>query len=553
MVDSAAMKHYLEMLAEVVREHWDAPALADFHGRRLTYGELAASIERTRLALREAGVRRGDKVALCAHNCAAWAETYLGIVSSGAVAVPILSNFTPEGVQHLVDHSESRILFTDPEIAAGLDFSKLSRIRAAVSIEDGAVLGGRDRAAAKAFEEKDALLAAEHPGGFGPADVSYPTDNGDELAVINYTSGTTSAPKGVMLRHESFNAVIDFAQRRIPAHPGERIVSMLPMAHMYGLAFEMMYPLLSGVEVVYLTKIPSPTALVAAMKEVRPYIVITVPMVMEKIYRGALKPKLSKPAVRLLMALPGIGGLLRRKIAEKVRESFGGQVRTFVMGGAPLNPEAEAAFRKIGLPYTVGYGMTEACPLLAYEDWREFAPGSCGKPVDYDEVRIDSPDPLRVDGEVQAKGPNLCVGYYRNAEATKALFTKDGFLRTGDLGHFDAKGNLFLSGRSKNMILSGSGQNVYPEEIEAVVNQQDFVAESVVVDRGGKLVARVYFDPDAIRKARLDDAAVAALPGRVRTAVNRRMPAYSRLSEVERNPSPFEKTPKMSIKRFLYR
>ena len=470
MVDSAAMKHYLEMLAEVVREHWDAPALADFHGRRLTYGELAASIERTRLALREAGVRRGDKVALCAHNCAAWAETYLGIVSSGAVAVPILS---------------------------GLDFSKLPRIRAAVSIEDGAVLGGRDRAAAKAFEEKDALLAAEHPGGFGPADVSYPTDNGDELAVINYTSGTTSAPKGVMLRHESFNAVIDFAQRRIPAKPGERIVSMLPMAHMYGLAFEMMYPLLSGVEVVYLTKIPSPTALVAAMKEVRPYIVITVPMVMEKIYRGALKPKLSKPAVRLLMALPGVGGLLRRKIAEKVKESFGGQVRTFVMGGAPLNPEAEAAFRKIGLPYTVGYGMTEACPLLAYEDWREFAPGSCGKPVDYDEVRIDSPDPLRVDGEVQAKGPNLCIGYYRNAEATKALFTKDGFLRTGDLGHFDAKGNLFLSGRSKNMILSGSGQNIYPEEIEAVVNQQDFVAESVVVDRGGKLVARVYFDPDA--------------------------------------------------------
>ena len=271
MVDSAtAMKHYLELLAETVRGHWDDPALADFHGRRLTCGELAASIERTRLALREAGVRRGDKVALCAHNCAAWAETYLGVVASGAVAVPILANFTPEGVQHLVDHSESRVLFTDPEIAAALDFSKLSRIRVAVAIEGGAVLGGRDRAAAKAFEEKDALFAAEHPGGFGPDDVSYPTDNNDELAVINYTSGTTSAPKGVMLRHESFNAVVDFAQRKIPAHPGEKIVSMLPMAHMYGLAFEFLYPLLSGVEVVYLTKIPSPTALVAAMKEVRP-------------------------------------------------------------------------------------------------------------------------------------------------------------------------------------------------------------------------------------------------------------------------------------------
>ena len=547
------MKHYLEALAETIRAHWGDPALADYHGRTITYGELAVSMEKTSLALRAAGVRRGDKVALCARNCAAWAETYLGIVSSGAVVVPILSNFTPEGVQHLVDHSESRVLFTDSDLAATLDFSETPRVRAAVSIDDGAVLHGRDRSASRAFAERDALFAEAHPGGFGPKDVSYPTDNDKDLAVINYTSGTTSAPKGVMLCHEAFSVVVDFAQRRIPAHPGESIVSMLPMAHMYGLAFELLYPLLSGVEVVYLTKIPSPTALVAAMKEVRPYIVITVPMVMEKIYRGALKPKLSKPAVKLLMALPGVGGAVRRKIAAKVLESFGGRIRGFVMGGAPLNPEAEAAFRRIGLPYTVGYGMTEACPLLAYEDWREFAPGSCGKPVDYDEVRIDSPDPLRVDGEVQAKGPNLCVGYYRNAEATKALFTKDGFLRTGDLGHFDKAGNLYLSGRSKNMILSGSGQNIYPEEIEAVVNQQDFVAESVVVDRGGKLVARVYFDPDAIRKAKLDDAAVAALPGRIRTAVNRRMPAYSRLSDVERNPSPFEKTPKMSIKRFLYR
>lgn len=547
------MKHYLEALAETIRAHWDEPALADYRGRTITYRELAVSMERTRLALHAAGVRRGDKVALCARNCAAWAETYLGIVASGAVAVPILSNFTPEGVAHLVDHSESRVFFTDADLAATLDFSEMPRVRAAVSVDDGSVLHGRDRSAARAFSGVDAAFAEEHPGGFGPADVAYPTDNAEDLAVINYTSGTTSAPKGVMLRHGAFSVVVDFAQRRIPAFPGEKIVSMLPMAHMYGLAFEFLYPLISGVQVVYLVKVPSPTALVAAMKETKPYIVITVPMVMEKIYRGSLKPALSKPVVRALLALPGVGRVLRRKIAAKVMAAFGGQVREFVMGGAPLNPEAEAAFRKIGLPYTVGYGMTEACPLLAYEDWREFAPGSCGKPVDYDEVRIDSPDPLHVDGEVQAKGPNLCVGYYRNAEATKALFTKDGFLRTGDLGHFDKAGNLYLSGRSKNMILSGSGQNIYPEEIEAVVNQQDFVAESVVVDRGGKLVARVYLDPDAIRKAKLGDEAVAALPGRIRTAVNRRMPAYSRLAGVERNPSPFEKTPKMSIKRFLYR
>ena len=547
------MKHYLEWLADTIRQQWDDGALADYHGRRMTYGDLAVSIEKTRLALRAAGVRRGDNVALCARNCAAWAETYLGIVTYGAVAVPILSNFTPEDIVHLVDHSGSLLLFTDKNAASALDVSKAPTLRAVVSIDDWSVIAGNDKVATDAFARRDAIFAEAHPDGYGPNDVSLPTDNDEDLAVINYTSGTTSAPKGVMLRHGGFSVVIDYAQRMIPTYHGDRIVSMLPMAHMYGLAFEMLYPLISGVEVVFLVKIPSPTALVAAMKDVRPYIVITVPMVMEKIYRNSLKPALSKPVVRFLLSVPGLNRFIGKRVVAKLIDAFGGNIRTFVMGGAPLNPEAEAAFRKIGLPYTVGYGMTEACPLLAYEDWRKFAPGSCGKPVDYDEVRIDSPDPLHVDGEVQAKGPNLCVGYYRNPEATKALFTEDGFLRTGDLGHMDEAGNLYLSGRSKNMILSSSGQNIYPEEIEAVVNQQDFVAESVVVDRGGKLVALVYFDPDAITKAQLNDAAVAALPGRVLDAVNHRMPAYSKLAEVEPRQTPFEKTPKLSIKRFLYK
>ena len=547
------MKHYLEKLADTMRKQWGDPALSDFHGREITFGELASSMEKTRLTLAAAGVAKGDKVALCARNSSYWAETYLAINTSGAVVAPILFNFTPEGIMHLVDHSESLVLFVDREVGAGLDFAKMPRLKAMVSVEDGEVLASRDDAAAKAFADREALFAAAHPKGFGPADIAYPTDNADELAVVNYTSGTTSAPKGVMLRHDGFTAMVDFAQRRIPCGAGDHIVSMLPMAHMYGLAFELMYPLISGVEVHYLVKTPSPTMLLAAMKEVRPYIVITVPMVMEKIFRASLKPVLSKPVMKFLLALPGIGGLLKRKISGKLIEAFGGRVREFVMGGAPLNPEAEAAFRKIGLPYTVGYGMTEACPLLAYEDPGAYAVGSCGKPVDCATVRIDSPDPLRVDGEIQAKGRNICMGYFKNPEATESLFTEDGFLRTGDLGRFDRKGNLYICGRSKNMILSASGQNIYPEEIEAIVNQQDFVAESVVVSRDTRLVARVYLDPEAMKKAGLTEEAIAALPERIRKAVNREMPVYSRLTEVEPNPSPFEKTPKMSIKRFLYK
>ena len=546
------MKHYFQKLTETVRAHWDSPALSDFRGKSWTYGEMAAAIETLHLAFRKAGLVKGDKVALCAGNSAHWAQSYLAIVTYGTVAVPILPNFTPEGVTHLVDHSESVLLLADPSIAKTLDFDAMPHLKAILSAEDFSVLKRRDEKVVAAIESRKALFTAAHPNGFLPEDVAYPTDNDDDLAVVNYTSGTTSAPKGVMLCHRGFTHMIEFAQTRIPVEAGENIVSMLPMAHMYGLAFELLYPIISGVTVHYLGKMPSPSTLMAAMADIRPYIVITVPLVMEKIYRTKLRPALSKPAVRLLMALPGIGALLRRKVRRSLMAAFGGNIRHFIMGGAPLNPEAEACFRKIGLPYTVGYGMTEACPLLAYEDSRRYVQGSCGKPIDCDEMRIDSPDPIRVVGEIQAKGPNICLGYFKDPAATAALFTPDGFLRTGDLGHFDRKGNVFICGRSKNMILSATGQNIYPEEIEAVVNQQDFVVESVVVSRDTRLVARVFLDEDALAKAGLTEADIAALPEKIRAAVNESMPGYSKLAAVERNPSPFEKTPKMSIKRFLY-
>ncbi len=547
------MKHYLQKLTETVQTHWNDNALSDYRGATMTYGELARALEAWHLAFAAAGIRKGDHIAICAKNSSAWAVAYIAVVTSGAVAVPILPNFTPDGIQRLVDHSESKLLLADADIEGSLSFEGMPHLKASVSLEDGHVFHGRDAAAAEAFARRDALLAEKYPNGLRPEDVSYPTDNDDDLAVISYTSGTTSAPKGVMLRHAGFTAMIEFAQVHIPTYDGDQIVSMLPMAHMYGLTFELLYPLISGVTVHYLGKAPSPSTLMAAMKDVRPYIVITVPLVMEKIYKAQLKPALSKPVVRALLALPGIGRVLRGKVREKLVAAFGGKVRHFVMGGAPLNPEAEECFRKIGLPFTVGYGMTEACPLLAYEGWENFALGSCGKPVDCAEVRIDSPDPIHVVGEVQAKGCNICVGYFKDPEATAAAFTPDGFLRTGDLGHLDRKGNLFLCGRSKNMILSATGQNIYPEEIEALVNQQPYVAESVVVGRGTRLVARVYLDPDAIRKAGLAQADIEAIPQNVRKAVNADLPAYSQIAQVEPNPTPFEKTPKMSIKRFLYK
>ena len=373
----------------------------------------------------------------------------------------------------------------------------------------------------------------------------YPDDNLDDLAIINYTSGTTGNPKGVMLTYGAMSDTDDFANSHFPNKPGETVVSMLPLAHMYGLAIEFIHPNVDGVTVYFLGKTPSPTTLLKAMQDIKPYMVVTVPLVMEKIYANAIKPALEK--AKPLLGVPGLSQLIYRKARNKVIEAFGGAVRCFIMGGAALNPEAERCFKKIRLPYTVGYGMTEACPLLGYEWWTKFAPGSCGKPVH--ELRIDSEDPQNIAGEIQAKGPNLTIGYYKNPEATAAAFTEDGWFRTGDLGIIDSKGNIFIRGRLKSMILNSSGQNIYPEEVEAVVNNCEYVEECVVVDRAGKITALVYPAlPDD-----MDDETKATIPNVIRDEANQSLPAYSKISKVEFVEEPFEKTPKMSIKRFLYK
>lgn len=547
------MEHYFSRLQNAIRLYWEKPAVSNYKGETFSYGQLATQIERFHIFFEACGVKKGDRIAICAKNTARMAVSFLSVNTYETVVVPILSDFTPDSVNHLVDHSESVILFTDNDIWAKLDISKMPLLRAVVSVNDFTLLYAAEESISKAFASVPELFSAKYPMGFTGENVNYNTENWDDLDVINYTSGTTSAPKGVMLTYKALSATIDFGQRYIPSSDKFTMVSMLPMAHMYGLVYEFLYPLCNGTCITFLGKTPSPSLLLSAMHEVRPYLLITVPLVMEKVYKSALKPVLDKPVMKVLTKIPGIKSLIFKKIREKLLTALGGNLQMIIMGGAPLNPEVEKWFKKIGLPYTVGYGMTEAAPLLAYEPCTSYVPGSCGRAVDCATVRIDSDDPQHVVGEIQAKGSNICLGYYKNPEATSAAFTADGFLKTGDLGIIDAHGNIFIKGRSKSMILSANGQNIYPEELEAVINNQEFVAESLVVDRSGKLVALVYFDKDALKSARLDEEAISDLPEKIRINSNRQLPGYSRISKVETVMVPFEKTPKMSIKRFLYK
>ena len=544
------MKHYFTRFEEAIKTNWERPALGNFRGETFTFGEVATQIAKFHVFFEAIGLKKGDKVALCAKNSARWGVTFFAANTYEAVLVPILADFHPDSVNSLVDHSESLILLTDTDIWSKLDITKMPTIKAVISSSDFSLLYAADEAIQTANDNIDKLFAEKYPNGFSAADVSYPTDNDKDLAIINYTSGTTSAPKGVMLRYECISANVEFGQKRLPSYPGDTIVSMLPMAHMYGMMFELIYPLCGCASVYYLGKTPTPALLLGAMAEIKPYLVITVPLVMEKIFKSKVAPVINKPVMKVVTAIPGLNQVIFKKVRNTLLNAFGGNVREIVMGGAALNPDVEKWFRKFKLPFTVGYGMTEAAPLLAYEDWYDFAPKSCGKCVDSVEVRIDSDDPYNKVGEIQAKGYSLMSGYYKNEEATKAAFTEDGWMRTGDLGLLDSKGNIFIKGRSKNMILSANGQNIYPEEIEAVVNNQPYVVESVVVDRGARLVALIYMDAD---KAKSEGVDLEAYKATIIAEVNKSMPAYSKVNIVEYMDQPFEKTPKMSIKRFMYK
>ena len=547
------MKHYFSQLQETIKRDWDLPALANYHGEVFSYKDIATYIEKFHIFFDGACVAKGEKIALCAKNTARWGISFLSINTYEAVVVPLLSDFTTDSIQHLVSHSESVMLFTDTDMWAKMDISTMPNLKAVVSVTDFTLLYARDEKIQEAFDSIPETFNARFPLRFTRESILFPTDNLQDLSAINYTSGTTSAPKGVMLRYECFNSMVEFAIENNYVDSNDSIVSMLPMGHIYGLVFEFLYPLCFGCTVYFFGKTPSPTLLLKAMKEIRPYMVAAVPLVMEKVYKNALKPVLSKWYMKVATHIPIVSGIVYRKIGQKLMDAFGGKVRMFILGGAAFNPEVEKVFRKIRLPYTVGYGMTEASPLLAYENPSKYVPGSCGKVVSCAKIRIDSEDPLHIAGEIQAKGTNICSGYFNNPEASKNAFTPDGYLHTGDLGIMDKQGNIFIKGRSKNMILSANGQNIYPEEVEAVINSQDYIAESVVVDRNTKLVALVYLDKAAINNAGLDEESVSDIPEKVRINANRILPGYSQITKVEVVLEPFEKTPKMSIKRFLYK
>ena len=543
------MKHYLKRLEESIKAYWNNPALGNYGGETFTFGQVATNAEKLHIFFDKIGIQKGDKIALCAKNTARWGMAFISGSSYEAVMVPILADFHPDSVMNLVNHSESVVLYTDNEIWAKLNIAEMPALKAVVSTTDFKLLYGATKEIEETYNNLDNLLAEKYPNGFSKDDVSYPDGNDKDLAIINYTSGTTSSPKGVMLRYECVSANVEFGQTRIPSGPNDRIVSMLPMAHMYGLMFELIYPLCGGSSIYYIGKMPTPAILMGALGQIKPYLLVTVPLVMEKIYKSKLQPVLNKPIMKVLTAIPGVNQLIYKKIRTTLLTAFGGNIREIVMGGAALNPDVEKCLKKIKLPYTVGYGMTEAAPLMAYEDWDKFAPKSCGKAINFVEVRIDSENPYKIVGEIQAKGVNIMSGYYKNEEATKAAFTEDGWMRTGDLGLLDKKGNIFIKGRSKNMILSPNGQNIYPEEIEAVINNMPYVVESIVVSRGAALVGLVYFDADkaASESVNMDEHIKAMIK-----EINAQMPAYSKISAIEKVDAPFEKTPKMSIKRFLY-
>ncbi len=548
-----ATKHYFSYLQDTMSRRWDKLALADLDGEnKYTYADLAAAIKRLHVTWQELGIKEGDKIALCGRNCANWGLLFLAVESYKAVVVSILPDFTGEGIHSLVNHSEAVLLYVGPNVKKKIDPGEMKSLKATIFMDDFSLVAA-DAAAGKAYAGVDAAFAKAYPDGVKPEDLLLPTDNLDDLAVLNYTSGSTGNPKGVMLTNLNLSGNVDFASHRIPHKPGDRVLSMLPIAHMFGLMFEFLYQVCDGAETYFLTQAPTPTVLMKAFAQVKPFMILTVPLVVEKIIKKGVLPKISSPLMKVLWKTPGINRIVRGKVKEGLDKTFGGQLRFLIIGGAALNGEVEQVLHDIKYQYCVGYGMTECAPLISYEDWWAYKFHSCGKDLPQCRVRIDSEDPYNKDGEIQVKGVNVMMGYYKNEEATKSVFTEDGWMRTGDLGVLDKDGNIFIHGRSKNMILGPSGQNIYPEELEDKFNSMPCVAESIVVDRDHKLVALVYPDTSADGKKLLGDKTITAQMEENRVAVNKELPQYSQISAVELVVQEFEKTPKRSIKRYLYK
>ncbi|HEY4789694.1 MAG TPA: AMP-binding protein [Bacteroidales bacterium] len=534
------------------KDNWKNPALSDYKGEGLTYGDVAQKILRLHILFERNGINRGDKISLIGKNSAAWAITYLATISYGAVIVPILSDFKPNDVHHIINHSDSVLLFAGDRIFETLEITEMPNVKAVFSLPDFSISFSRDKQISNDYDKLDDLFVAKYPNGLFPEIFSFPSISNKELAVISYTSGTTGFSKGVMLSYNSLAANVRFARNNMPLSPGDNIVSFLPLAHAYGCSFEFLFPVSLGCHITFLTKTPSPQIVTQAFDEIRPRLILSVPLIIEKIYKKQLLPTISKPIIKAILKIPGINQLLYRKINRKLTEVFGGNFFEVVIGGAPFNVEAEAFFRKIKFPATVGYGMTECGPLISYASWKTSKFQSAGRKVDSLEVRIDSENPNEIVGEILVKGENVMLGYYKNKEATDAVIDNEGWLHTGDMGLFDKDGNLYIKGRCKTMILGASGQNIYPEEIESLLNNKFGILESLVIEDNGRLKALIYPDYESIEYKNIDTKALEEMMSFHIKELNHQLPSYMNIANFVLHPEEFEKTPKRSIKRFLY-
>lgn len=546
-------KSFIAFVEESIKKHWDLDALTDYKGATLQYKDVARKIEKLHILLAESGIKPGDKVAVCGRNSSHWGVAFLAILTYGAVAVPILHEFKADNIHNIVNHSEARLLFVGDVVWESLNEAEMPLLEGIILMTDFTLLVCRSKQLEYAREHLNELFGKKFPRNFRREHVSYRRDNPEELAVINYTSGTTSFSKGVMLPYRSLWANTQFAFDVLTLKPGDRIVSMLPMAHMYGLAFEFLYEVACGCHVFFLTRMPSPKIIFQAFADVKPHIVIAVPLIIEKIIKKNVLPKLETLKMKVLLKVPIINDKIKAAVREQMIQGFGGNFYEVIIGGAAFNQEVEKLLKSIDFPYTVGYGMTECGPIICYEDWKRFKPGSCGKAAPRMEVRIDSPDPQNIVGEILTHGNNVMLGYYKNPEATAQILDADGWLHTGDLGVMDEEGNVTIKGRSKNMLLGPSGQNIYPEEIEEKLNNLPFVAECIVIQQNdNKLVALIYPDFEDAYSQGMSDSDIEAAMEENRTTLNAELPAYSQISRIKIYPEEFEKTPKKSIKRFLY-
>ena len=543
------------LIEKSIVENWNLDALTDYKGKTLQYHDVARKIEKLHILYENCGIQKGDKIALCGRNSSSWAVAFLATLTYGAIAVPILHEFTADQIHNIVNHSDAKLLFVGDIVATVVDATKMPGLEGIIYIPDYSLVVSRTEKLTYAREHLNEMFGIKYPKYFRAQHVHYyHEESPEQLALINYTSGTTGFSKGVMIPYRAILNNYAFACHVLgdKINAGDNIISILPMAHMYGMSFEFIFEFIKGCHIFYLTRVPSPAIIAQAFTDVKPKIIIAVPLIIEKIIRKKVFPKVQNNRIRLLMNMPEISKKVKERICEQVYQAFGGNAYEIIIGGAALNQEVEAFLRRINFPYTVGYGATECAPIICYRDWHTFAQGSCGQAAYGQEVKIDSVDPHNVPGEILTKGPNVMLGYYKNEEATEHTIDREGWYHTGDLGLIDEDGNVFIKGRSKNMLLGSNGQNIYPEEIEDKLNSLSFVNESIVIQQDNKLIALVHPDYDEAKAMNFTDSDLSEIMEQNRIQLNEIMPVYSKIAEIRIHEEEFEKTPKKSIKRYLY-